>query len=219
MWEQLSLPWQASLREAWSAYCAGCIPIGAAVATADGAVLATGRNRINTPRETAYDYLSGVRLAHAEINALLALQGRVGNARECVLYTTTEPCPMCAGAIVMCNLRAVRFAARDPWAGATELYQTNRYMYSKHMQVEGPLALEPVLFSMQTEFFLAEGVRRNGGLHPLTGLEPLLESMAVIHPEAVALGRSLYESGQLRQMRDEGESIQQVLQNLQAMLV
>ncbi len=36
MWETLDPPWQAALEMAWEAYCNGTIPIGAAVADADG---------------------------------------------------------------------------------------------------------------------------------------------------------------------------------------
>jgi hypothetical protein len=60
MWEQLSQPWQVCLEEAWTAYCAGNIPIGAAITTADGIVAAAGHNRMNEPRESALNYLSGV---------------------------------------------------------------------------------------------------------------------------------------------------------------
>jgi len=46
-WDRLSLPWQACLEEAWSAYCASTIPIGAVVVDADGRILSRGRNRID----------------------------------------------------------------------------------------------------------------------------------------------------------------------------
>jgi tRNA(Arg) A34 adenosine deaminase TadA len=80
MWHTLALPWQTCVEEAWAAYCAGSIPIGAAITDANGQIIACGRNRIF--ELTAEDgYLCGTRLAHAEVNALLKLDAdkkRVG---------------------------------------------------------------------------------------------------------------------------------------------
>lgn len=63
VWQTLALPWQAAFEEAWVAYLAGCLPIGAVVADDEGVILTRGRNRIG---ET-YNGLS-----HAELNALVA---------------------------------------------------------------------------------------------------------------------------------------------------
>jgi len=46
LWEGLDLPWQACVAEAWAAFCAGSLPIGAVIADAQGAIFARGRNRI-----------------------------------------------------------------------------------------------------------------------------------------------------------------------------
>ena len=71
-WESLAAPWQCCLEEAWAAYGAGSIPIGAAITDQQGRILARGRNRIF--EETAPGkLLCGHRLAHAEMNALIAL--------------------------------------------------------------------------------------------------------------------------------------------------
>ena len=58
--------------------------------------------------------------AHAEILALRAAGRRAGNYRlpGCTLYTTLEPCPMCAGAIVHARVRRLVYAARDLRWGA-----------------------------------------------------------------------------------------------------
>jgi tRNA(adenine34) deaminase len=125
---------------------------------------------------------------------------------------------MCAGAIVMNNLRTVRFAARDPWAGSTDLYQANHYLQSKHMRVEGPMALEPLLFAMQTAYFLAERARRDLKANSYYTIDPLLDCMTSIHPAAVELGQSLYQNGMLEQMRVLELPVSHVLHSLQAML-
>jgi tRNA(adenine34) deaminase len=58
--------------------------------------------------------------AHAEIVALRAAANRLGNYRltGATLYVTLEPCPMCAGAIVLARVARVVFGASDPLAGA-----------------------------------------------------------------------------------------------------
>ena len=58
--------------------------------------------------------------AHAEIRALRAAGRRAGNYRlpGCTLYTTLEPCPMCAGAIVHARVSRLVYAARDLRWGA-----------------------------------------------------------------------------------------------------
>jgi tRNA(adenine34) deaminase len=58
--------------------------------------------------------------AHAEMLAITQAEAAVGDWRlnECDLYVTKEPCPMCAGAIVLSRLRRVIFGCGDPKAGA-----------------------------------------------------------------------------------------------------
>jgi tRNA(adenine34) deaminase len=77
----------------------------------DGEILARGRNRIRGRRDPT---------AHAEILALRAAGEKLKRERltEAVLYTTLEPCAMCAGALVLARVKRVVYAARDPKAGA-----------------------------------------------------------------------------------------------------
>ena len=98
MWDSLSKEWQTCVRLAWEAYCAGSLPIAAVVTDESGAIVATGRNRIGDA-EQAYPRISNHPLAHAEMNALLTLDTHRVNPHTCTLYTTTEPCPLCMGAI------------------------------------------------------------------------------------------------------------------------
>ena len=59
--------------------------------------------------------------AHAEINALRAAAKKIKNYRivgDATLYTTLEPCVMCAGAIVHARISRVVFGAYDPRAGS-----------------------------------------------------------------------------------------------------
>ena len=94
---------------------AGEVPVGAVVVCKEK-IIACARNE----RET-----SGDPTAHAEVLALRRAAEALGTRRleGCTLYVTLEPCPMCAGAIVMAGIDAVFFGAYDPRCGcAGSLY-------------------------------------------------------------------------------------------------
>lgn len=101
---------RAALMEARRAYKAEEVPVGAVVVQ-DGKVLARGRNRIRGRRDPT---------AHAEILALRAAGEKLKRERltEATLYTTLEPCAMCAGALVLARVQRVVYGAHDPKAGA-----------------------------------------------------------------------------------------------------
>lgn len=100
-----------ALEQAQLARAAGEIPVGAVVAQGDR-VIAAGHNR----RELDADPT-----AHAEVVAIRAAAKALGSRRlgGCTLYVTLEPCPMCAGAIVMAGLQRVVYGAVDPKQGCT----------------------------------------------------------------------------------------------------
>ena len=114
VWEQLSEPWRACVEEAWDAYREGSLPIGAVVTDDHESVLSRGRNRIHE-RSGPTGAIFGHKLAHAELNALLSLDHREHDPRACVLWTTTEPCPLCVGAARMSEVGGLRYASREPW--------------------------------------------------------------------------------------------------------
>jgi tRNA(adenine34) deaminase len=99
-----------ALSEAKKAVLWGEVPIGAVVVH-EGTVIARGHNM----RETWKDPT-----AHAEIIALREAAKKLGGWRlaGCTLYVTLEPCPMCAGAILLSRVDAVVFGAREPKFGA-----------------------------------------------------------------------------------------------------
>jgi tRNA(Arg) A34 adenosine deaminase TadA len=57
--------------------------------------------------------------AHAEMEAIRAAAGKLGSSRldECTLWVTLEPCAMCAAAVAVARMKALRFAAEDPKGG------------------------------------------------------------------------------------------------------
>ena len=101
-----------ALKEAQKAFDEGEIPVGAVIAQ-DGQIVARAHNL----REQ-----TGDPTAHAEVlcirEAAKALGGRRLN--RCTLYVTLEPCPMCAGAMVMACLNRCYFGARDERQGCCE---------------------------------------------------------------------------------------------------
>ena len=84
---------------------AGEVPVGAVVVVG-GAVRGRGRNSPMGRNDPT---------AHAEILALREAASALGNYRleEATLYTTLEPCAMCAGALVAARVRRLVFGARD----------------------------------------------------------------------------------------------------------
>jgi tRNA(adenine34) deaminase len=212
MWHELSGPWQACIDQAWQAYCSGSVPIGAAIADGEGQVLAVGRNRIFEPRAAAHPYIAGNRLAHAEVNAVLTLDNSI-DAHTCILYTTTEPCPLCVGALTMANIRCFHYASRDPWAGSAELIQCSRYISSKKIQVVGPesATMEAILVGIMTEYH-----QRKVGPD---GAGRVVASWNAVMPEGVRLGRRLFKSGDLQRYCEELLPASSVIDQLSRELV
>lgn len=100
---------QRALDEAKRALELGEVPVGAVV-VCGGEVIASAHNE----REA-----TGDPTAHAEVLAIRRAAKRLGRRRltGCTLYVTLEPCPMCAGAIVMAELGSVYYGAADETAG------------------------------------------------------------------------------------------------------
>lgn len=101
-----------ALNEAQKAFGKGEIPVGAVVARGEE-VVATAHNL----RET-----TGDPTAHAELLAIRQAAERLGTRRlnDCTLYVTLEPCPMCAGAMILACVGQCYFAAADPRQGCAE---------------------------------------------------------------------------------------------------
>jgi tRNA(adenine34) deaminase len=158
LWDGLSEPWRACVEEAWTAYCGGSVPIGAAITDCTGRIVARGRNCMYEDGVEGYP-LFGNRMAHAEMNALLGLAGQEADHRACTLYSTLEPCPMCIGAARMHAVGEVQYAARDPVAGSAAFATVTPYMQRWLTVVTGPRneTLEGVLLALHTEFSLRHG--------------------------------------------------------------
>ncbi len=101
-----------ALAEARSAGERGEVPIGAVVVL-DGAIVGRGGNRTREKNDVT---------AHAEIEAIRAASGRLGQERltGADLYVTLEPCAMCAAAISFARIRRLYYGAEDPKGGGVD---------------------------------------------------------------------------------------------------
>lgn len=99
-----------ALREAERALDENEVPVGAVV-VASGTVIARAHNQMVTLRDPT---------AHAEMLAITQAASALENERltSATLYVSLEPCPMCAGALVLSRVDRVVFGASDPKAGA-----------------------------------------------------------------------------------------------------
>src|SRR5437588_9805293 len=91
----------------------GEVPVGACVVGEDGALVAIAGNRTRTDCDPT---------AHAEIVALREAARNFGNYRltGAVVYSTIEPCAMCAGALIQARVKRLVYGARDERFGAVE---------------------------------------------------------------------------------------------------
>ena len=98
-----------ALVQAKKALKKGEVPIGAVVVLGDK-IIGRGYNQPITTKDPT---------AHAEIIALKEASNRLENYRlnEAIIYTTLEPCLMCAGALVHARIKKVIFAAQDTKSG------------------------------------------------------------------------------------------------------
>lgn len=101
---------KAALAEAEKGFKKKEVPVGA-VMVADGKIITRAHNL----RESLIDPT-----AHAEILCIKKAARKLGGWRlnKATLYTTLEPCPMCAGAVVHSRVRELVYGADDPKAGA-----------------------------------------------------------------------------------------------------
>jgi len=101
-----------ALDAAREAQTRGEVPVGTCIVS-DGKLLSVSGNRTRTDCDPT---------AHAEIVALRDASRIAGNYRltGVDIYSTIEPCAMCAGALIQARVRRLIYGARDERAGAVE---------------------------------------------------------------------------------------------------
>ena len=209
-WDSLSLPWQVCLEEAWLAYRAGCIPIGAAITAPDGAIISRGRNRSNDPF-VPDGMVHSSKLAHAELNALIVFPDGEYDFRLCTLYTVLEPCPLCLGALYMAGVRRFYYAACDPWAGSVNLLGASPYLSRKPVQAIAPSNpdLERIIIALQVVSFL-QGIPNNAAR--------VLENWHGVFPELVDFGEQVFAAQLLPQFKANNLPLSDLINQLFALI-
>ena len=98
-----------ALQQAKKAYGLGEVPVGAVIVRGDR-VISKGHNLTGSEKDPT---------AHAEVIAIRRASQKLKDWRlvDCTLYTTLEPCAMCAGALVLSRIERLVFGATDPKSG------------------------------------------------------------------------------------------------------
>jgi tRNA(adenine34) deaminase len=121
---------EQAIREAEKAYDKGEIPVGAVIVSVN-VIIGRGHNLTETLQEPT---------AHAEMIAITAAADYLKSWRllDTRMYVTLEPCPMCAGAIVLARVPQLIFGASDPKAGACgslyNIVQDNRLNHNVNLE-------------------------------------------------------------------------------------
>ncbi len=137
---------EEALKEARSAFAQGEVPVGAVLAY-EGKILARAGNQVEKSQNPS---------AHAELLCIQEGARTLGNWRllGCTLYTTLEPCLMCAGALLLARLDRVVWGAPDIRHGAhgsyLNIFETEHPTHT--LQIEGGLLKEEAATLMK-DFF------------------------------------------------------------------
>ena len=135
-----------ALREAEQAAIEGEVPCGAVIIL-DDKVIGKAHNQTECLNDPT---------AHAEILAITQATQAVGNWRlnGAVMYVTKEPCPMCAGALVLARIKKVVWGMTDPVrGGAVSKFQILNTADLNHaVEIETGL-MEPDCTAVMQEFF------------------------------------------------------------------
>lgn len=116
---------EMALREAEKAAADGEVPTGCVIVDGAGRILGRAHNQTEGLTDAT---------AHAEMLALSAAFNACGNWRltGSTLYVTKEPCPMCAGAIVLARPDRVVWGVSDPKRGGSTVFDIFRHPGINH---------------------------------------------------------------------------------------
>jgi tRNA(adenine34) deaminase len=205
-WNKLNLGWKNAFINAWDAFKVKTIPIGCVIQNEMDETVAIGRNMIYQTNNSDM-ILYNNKLAHAEINAILLLkESSHPNLKKYTLYTTMEPCILCFGAMVMGNIRNVKYAARDRFAGATTINKIHEYTVSKKINVEGPIEeLEYFQICIQSYYELEN--------HP-NNCERILVEFEKDCMNGVITAKKLFENKILNKYCEENKNIEYIYNKL-----
>ena len=138
----------------------GEAPVGCVITDSAGAVIGKGRNRREKEKCAT---------AHAELEAIAEACKTQGDWRltGCSLYVTLEPCPMCAGAVIMSRISKVFYGAREMHTGSCGSV-INLFMepYGHAAEITGGI-LETECSAILCDFFANMRGKQGDGSRPL----------------------------------------------------
>jgi tRNA(adenine34) deaminase len=142
---------QMALQLAKTAGDADEVPIGAVILY-ENRVLARAHNQVELLNDAT---------AHAEMLALTQASSALGDWRleNCTLFVTKEPCPMCAGAIMLSRVKRVVFGVQDPQrGGAISLFNILQNPSLNHQcEIKAHVLEEECRYVLQTFFQAKRG--------------------------------------------------------------
>ncbi|OGX36116.1 MAG: tRNA-specific adenosine deaminase [Omnitrophica WOR_2 bacterium RIFCSPLOWO2_02_FULL_50_19] len=147
-----------ALKQAYEAFENDEVPVGAVIVH-NGRIIARAHNQIEMLRDPT---------AHAEMIAITQAAASLGSERllGCSIYATIEPCPMCAGALVLARVKRVYYGAKDPKTGAcgSVFNIVNSKKLNHRIKITGGI-LAKDCGSLLTEFFKKKRkkISRRGG--------------------------------------------------------
>lgn len=122
-----------AITEAKKALAHDDVPIGAVV-TYNGDIIGRGHNTRERDRDP---------VGHAEINAMRDAARHLGHWQldDCVLYVTHEPCPMCAGAMLLSHISTVVYGASEPTYGVcgSQMNLVQFPGFPNNLRIRGPI--------------------------------------------------------------------------------
>jgi len=146
-----------ALREAEKAFEKNEVPVGAVVLDSNGSVVGRGFNQTELLSDAT---------AHAEMIALTAAMATMESKylQDCTLVVTLEPCPMCAGAILLAKVGRVVFGSYDAKMGAagTLFNLLDNPKLNHRVEVIGGVMEEKTTELLKDFFAKARYERKNG---------------------------------------------------------
>lgn len=130
-----------ALNEAKAAFDKDEVPVGAVI-VCQGRIIARAHNLTEALNDVT---------AHAEMQAMTAASNVLGGKylKDCTLYVTLEPCPMCAGGLLWSQISRIVYGAKDEKRGYS-LFSPN-LLHPKTQVLSG--VLEEECASLMKDFF------------------------------------------------------------------
>ena len=202
-YHELPMAWQRVFTLAWEALLHGSKAIAAVIVSDTGEIISEGRNRV------AEDYYPNYRVAHAETEAIANLDI---NKYPCLdkykLYAALEPCAMCFGTMVMGHICNIVIAAKDGNGGALELTSASEFLRKHPVHVE---YAEPILGYVQRTMHALRELLKNDDLN---SREYTLNSISILHPEAVVIAKKLIDNGYIQEAIENNEDYSNIFNRM-----